>query len=307
MGASAENSTPNLSAAKSLAEAGERHVKARSNLERSVRRFFRHKLAVIGLSVSLILVLSGLLAPVLAPYRYDFSNLMDANKFPSRDHLMGTDAIGRDYFSRILFGIRTSMMVGFISVFISCAIGIPLGLLGGLGGKWGDFIVMRVVEIMTAFPGLLFAIFLVSVLGSGVRNVILVIGLTSWLTVCRLVRAQLLTLREQDYVLAARSIGVSNVGIAVRHLLPNAIAPLVIVISLSIPAAIFTEAGLSFLGIGVQVPTPSWGNMLGDAQQFFRTNIAGVLIPGLMIYITSLTMNLVGNGLRDALDPKLTE
>jgi ABC-type dipeptide/oligopeptide/nickel transport system permease subunit len=304
MGTSAENTSPKLSAAKTLAETGERYVKARSNLELSLRRFFRHKLAVIGLTVSLILVLSGLLAPVLAPYRYDFSNLMDANKFPSRDHLMGTDAIGRDYFSRILFGIRTSMMVGFISVFISCTIGIPLGLLGGLGGKWGDFVVMRIVEIMTAFPGLLFAIFLVSVLGSGVRNVILVIGLTSWLTVCRLVRAQLLTLREQDYVLAARSIGVSNIGIAVRHLLPNAIAPLVIVISLSIPAAIFTEAGLSFLGIGINEPTPSLGKMVSDGAPYMQLYWYLGFFPTLAIALAMLGFTFLGDGLRDALDPR---
>lgn len=304
MGASAENTKSPLSAGQILAQTGERHVRARSNLELAAHRFLRHRLAVIGLVVTLILILSGVLAPLLAPYRYDFSNLMEANKFPSRDHLMGTDAIGRDYFSRILYGIRTSMMVGFISVAIGCSIGIPLGLIAGLGGKWGDFVVMRIVEIMTAFPGLLFAIFLVSVLGSGVNNVILVIGLTSWLTICRLVRAQLLTLREQDYVLAAKSIGVSRVGIAIRHLLPNAIAPLVIVISLSIPVAIFTEAGLSFLGIGINEPTPSLGKMVSDGAPYMQLYWYLGFFPTLAIALAMLGFTFLGDGLRDALDPR---
>lgn len=304
MGASAENTTPPLSGARSLAETGERYVRARSNFELAARRFFRHKLAVAGLIVTLALILAGVLAPLIAPYRYDFSNLMEANKFPSRDHLMGTDAIGRDYFSRILYGIRTSMMVGFVSVLIGCSIGIPLGLLAGLGGKWGDFAVMRIVEIMTAFPGLLFAIFLVSVLGSGVGNVILVIGLTSWLTICRLVRAQLLTLREQDFVLAAKSIGVSRMGIAIRHLLPNALAPLIIVITLSIPVAIFTEAGLSFLGIGINEPTPSLGKMVSDGAPYMQLYWYLGFFPTLAIALAMLGFTFLGDGLRDALDPR---
>jgi len=304
MGASAENTTSTLSGARSLAESGERYVRARSNFELAARRFFRHKLAVAGLIVTLALILAGILAPLIAPYRYDFSNLMEANKFPSRDHLMGTDAIGRDYFSRILYGIRTSMMVGFISVLIGCSIGIPLGLLAGLGGKWGDFAVMRIVEVMTAFPGLLFAIFLVSVLGSGVGNVILVIGLTSWLTICRLVRAQLLTLREQDFVLAAKSIGVSRMGIAIRHLLPNAMAPLIIVITLSIPVAIFTEAGLSFLGIGINEPTPSLGKMVSDGAPYMQLYWYLGFFPTLAIALAMLGFTFLGDGLRDALDPR---
>jgi ABC-type dipeptide/oligopeptide/nickel transport system permease subunit len=304
MGASAENTNPTLTGAHTLAQTGERYVRARSNFELAAHRFMRHKLAVAGLIVTLVLILAGIFAPLIAPYRYDFSNLMEANKFPSRDHLMGTDAIGRDYFSRILYGIRTSMMVGFISVLIGCSIGIPLGLLAGLGGKWGDFVVMRIVEVMTAFPGLLFAIFLVSVLGSGVSNVILVIGLTSWLTICRLVRAQLLTLREQDYVLAAKSLGVSRLGIAVRHLLPNALAPLIIVITLSIPVAIFTEAGLSFLGIGINEPTPSLGKMVSDGAPYMQIYWYLGLFPTLAIALAMLGFTFLGDGLRDALDPR---
>jgi ABC-type dipeptide/oligopeptide/nickel transport system permease subunit len=299
------NPSPEQAARSYLANAEHQQVKSRSNFELSMHRFFRHKLAVFGLVVTSALVLLAILAPVLAPYPYDFAKLLDANQFPSRTHYFGTDAIGRDYFSRILYGLRTSLMVGFVSVFIACCIGIPLGMIGGLGGKWGDFVVMRIVEIMTAFPGLLFAIFLVSVLGSGVKNVILVIGLTSWLTICRLMRAQLLTLREQDFVIAARALGATEFKIAIRHLLPMAVAPLVIVITLSIPVAIFIEAGLSFLGIGINEPTPSLGKMVSDGAPYIQLYWYLGLFPTLAIALAMLGFTFLGDGLRDALDPRL--
>ncbi len=287
-----------------LGNAAEPMVKSRSNLQLAARRFFRHKLAMAGLIITSILLILGVFAPLIAPYNYAYSDLMSANQFPSWNHLFGTDAIGRDYFSRILFGLRTSLMVGFVSVAISCLIGIPLGLLAGLGGNWADFIVMRIVEVMTAFPGLLFAIFLVSVLGSGVRNVILVIGLTAWLTICRLTRAQLLTLREQEFVMAARSIGVNPFRIAFRHVLPNALAPIVIVIALSIPVAIFTEAGLSFLGIGINEPTPSLGKMVSDGAPYMQVYWYLGFFPTVAIALAMLGFTFLGDGLRDALDPR---
>ena len=287
-----------------LGIAAEPMVKSRSNLQLAARRFFRHKLAMAGLIITSILLILGVFAPLIAPYNYAYSDLMSANQFPSWDHLFGTDAIGRDYFSRILYGLRTSLMVGFVSVAISCLIGIPLGLLAGLGGNWADFIVMRIVEVMTAFPGLLFAIFLVSVLGSGVRNVILVIGLTAWLTICRLTRAQLLTLREQEFVMAARSIGVNPFRIAFRHVLPNALAPIVIVIALSIPVAIFTEAGLSFLGIGINEPTPSLGKMVSDGAPYMQVYWYLGFFPTVAIALAMLGFTFLGDGLRDALDPR---
>jgi len=297
-------SPSNLAGTPSLVNATVAPVKTRSNLQMAAHRLVRHKLAMAGLVITSVLLILGIFAPWIAPYNYAYSNLMEANQFPSRDHLFGTDAIGRDYFSRILYGLRTSLMVGFVSVAISCSIGIPLGLLAGLGGNWADFIVMRIVEVMTAFPGLLFAIFLVSVLGSGVSNVILVIGLTAWLTICRLTRAQLLTLREQEYVMAARCMGVPPMRIAFRHLLPNALAPLVIVISLSIPVAIFTEAGLSFLGIGINEPTPSLGKMVADGAPYMQVYWYLGLFPTVAIALLMLGFTFLGDGLRDALDPR---
>ncbi len=277
---------------------------AHGNAYYASRRFVRQRLAVVGLVVTLALIFIGLCAPLLAPAPYDFADLMSANEFPDRSHPLGTDAIGHDYLSRIIFGVRTSLIVGFSAVVVACFVGIPLGLLAGLRGGLADFAVMRCVEVMTAFPGILFAIFLIAVVGSGLLNVILVIGLTSWVTLCRLTRAQLLTLREQEYVLAARSIGVDDRTIALRHLLPNAMAPLIVAITLSIPTAIFTEAGLSFLGIGINEPTPSLGRMVADSAPYIRVYWYLGLFPTMAIALAMLGFTFVGDGLRDALDPR---
>ncbi|HET8632090.1 MAG TPA: ABC transporter permease [Thermomicrobiales bacterium] len=282
-----------------------RVTKTRSNLALAARRFRRQRLAMLGLAITLVLVLIAVLAPLLAPTPYDLANLVEANQFPSAQHLLGTDAIGHDYLSRIIYGIRTSLLVGFVAVGLACAIGLPLGLLAGLRGGGADFAIMRVVDIMTAFPGILFAIFLITVVGGGVGNVILVIGLTGWVTMCRLMRAQLLTLREQEYVTAARAIGASEFAIAVRHLLPNAIAPLIIVITLAIPNAIFAEAGLSFLGIGINEPTPSLGKMVADSAPYIRVYWHLGLFPTVAIALAMLGFTFVGDGLRDALDTRL--
>jgi ABC-type dipeptide/oligopeptide/nickel transport system permease subunit len=261
------------------------------------------------------LILIAVFAPLLAPTGYEETNLLDSNKFPSREYPFGTDAIGHDYLSRIIYGLRTSLIVGFASVLVSCLIGVPLGLLAGLRGGMVDFVVMRVVEVMTAFPGILFAIFLLSVVNSGVMggvfsnevvNIIFVIGVTSWVLICRLTRAQLLTLREQEYVTAARAIGASEWSIAVRHLLPNALAPMIVAVTLSIPAAIFTEAGLSFLGIGINEPTPSLGKMVADSAPYLQVYWYLGFFPTLAIALTMLSFTFVGDGLRDALDPRQT-
>lgn len=276
----------------------------RSALYYAVQRFRRQRLAMIGFVIVLFLLAFGFGAPLLAPTDYREASLMDANKFPGGDFLLGTDNIGHDFLSRIMFGTRTSLMVGFAAVGVSCLIGIPLGMAAGLRGGWTDFVVMRIIEVMTAFPGLLFAIFLMTVLGSGVGNIIIVIGLTSWLTLARLMRAQLLTLREQDYVTAARSMGATDLNIAVRHLLPNAVAPVIVAITLAIPTAIFAEAGLSYLGIGINEPTPSLGKMVSDSAPYIRVYWHLGLFPTLAIALIMLGFSFVGDGLRDALDPR---
>ncbi len=279
-------------------------VKTRTNTRRAIHRFFRQRLAVLGLVITLTFVLAGLFAPLIAPTSYEKADLMVANRFPDRDYPLGTDAIGHDYLSRMIYGLRTSLIVGAAAVLVALVIGVPLGLLAGLRGGVADFMVMRLVEVMTAFPGILFAIFLVSVTGGGLRNVVFVIGVTSWVTLCRLTRAQLLTLREQEYVLAARALGVPERTIALRHLLPNALAPLIVAVTLAIPTAIFTEAGLSFLGIGINEPTPSLGKMVADSAPYIRLYWHLGLFPTLTIALLMLGFTFLGDGLRDALDPR---
>ncbi len=275
-----------------------------SNTRRALRRFFQQRLAVVGLILSGFLVAIAVLAPLIAPTPVAFADLMSANQFPSRAYPFGTDAIGRDVLTRVIYGTRTSLIVGFAAVAIACVIGVPLGLAAGLRGGWVDFTVMRAVEVMVAFPGILFAMFLVSVTGGGVRNIILAIGVTGWVTLCRLTRSQLLTLREQDFVQAARSLGVPEWRIAARHMLPNAIAPLIVAITLAIPTAIFAEAGLSFLGIGINEPTPSLGKMVADSAQYIRVYWYLGFFPTLAIAVAMLGFTFLGDGLRDALDPR---
>ena len=274
------------------------------NRRRALRRFMRQRLAVIGLVITTFLLLVAIFAPVLAPTAYDAANLMDANSFPSRQYPFGTDEIGRNELTRIIYGLRTSLVVGFSAVIVACLIGIPLGLVAGLRGGAVDFVVLRVVEVMTAFPGILFAMFLVSLTGGGVRNIVLVIGVTSWVVLCRLTRAQLLTLREEEYVQAARAMGAPESRIAVRHLLPNALPPLIVAITLAVPTAIFTEAGLSFLGLGIDEPVPSLGKMVADSAPYVRLYWHLGLFPTVAIALAMLGFTFLGDGLRDALDPR---
>ncbi|CAA9577603.1 MAG: Dipeptide transport system permease protein DppC [uncultured Thermomicrobiales bacterium] len=300
MAATAEARRADPAAAPTLAGAERRA----GNTRRALRRFFQQRLAVAGLVVTALLILVGLFAPQVAPTPPEATILMDANRFPDRQYPLGTDAIGHDYLSRVIFGLRTSLVVGFAAVGVACLIGIPLGLAAGLRGGWVDFVTLRLVEVMTAFPGILFAMFLVAIVGGGVRNIVIVIGATSWVMLCRLTRGQLLTLREQEFVQAARSTGVPEARIAVAHLLPNALPPLIVAITLAIPTAIFTEAGLSFLGLGINEPTPSLGKMVADSAQYIRVYWHLGLFPTLAIALLMLGFTFVGDGLRDALDPR---
>ena len=287
--------------------------KSRTNFQLARQRFFRQKLAVIGLVIVVMYIACAIFAPFIAPTHYDQANLMDANQFPSWHYPFGTDTIGHDMVSRVIYGIRTSLIVAFSAVTMACFIGIPLGLAAGLRGGWTDFIVLRVVEIMTALPGILFAIFLMSVITGGaftwlpsnqIFNVALVIAITSWVPMCRLMRAQILSLREQEFVSAARAVGSTELRIGVTHLLPNAIPPMIIALTLAIPAAIFAEAGLSFIGIGINEPVPSLGKMVSDSRQYLQLYWYLGLFPSLAIALAVLGFAFLGDGLRDALDPR---
>ncbi len=287
--------------------------KYRTNFQLAVDRFRRQKLGMVGLIIVLVLLFVAIFAPWLAPNHYATADLTKVNIFPNREYPFGTDQIGHNYLSRVIYGIRTSYLVGFLAVIVACFIGIPMGLAAGLRGGKTDFVVMRIIEIMTAFPGLLFAIFLLSVVNSGaapwlfgnqVLNVVFVIGITSWVGICRLTRAQILTLRERDYVEAARALGATQSQIALKHLLPNAIPPLIIAVTLLMPTAIFAEAGLSFLGLGLNEPVPSLGKMVADSRQYIQLYWYLGLFPTLAIALTVVGFAFLGDGLRDALDPR---
>jgi oligopeptide transport system permease protein len=269
------------------------------------RSFSKNRLAIIGLVVVGIFIVMAVFANILAPFSYYHSDLAANLQFPSLAHPFGTDPIGRDELSLIIFGARTSLLVGFSVQLIAFGIGLPLGALAGMRGGWFDFVITRLLEVMTAFPGFLFAIFLMSLLGTGMLNVILAIGATSWIEVCRLTRGQFLALREREFVVAARSYGADDWRVILRHLLPHALPPLLIMLALGIPNAIFAEAGLSFLGVGINDPIPSWGKMVSDSLGYIRVYWFMGLFPTLTIALAMLSFNFVGDGLRDALDPTM--
>jgi oligopeptide transport system permease protein len=296
-----------------VAARAEPRLKPPSTLWRdAARRFRRNKLAVGALAVMLLLILAAVLADIIAPYRYDFSVLAQANQFPNWQHLAGTDGVGRDFLSRLIYGARVSLTVGLSVQAIAVLIGMTLGTLAGSFGGWVDYIVMRFVEVFTAVPIWLFALSLISVWkgldllpGNGLINVIVAIGLISWINVCRLTRAQLLSLREKDFVLASHALGANRLHIALKHMLPNALAPLIVAVTLGVPTAIFTEAGLSFLGFGINDPLPSWGKMVADSLGYVRVYWYLGLFPTFVLALTMLSFSFVGDGLRDALDPQM--
>ncbi len=293
----------------------EPRMRPASNLWRdAARRFRKNKLAVGALVVMVLLILIAIFADLIAPFAYDYSVISDALQFPSRQHLLGTDAVGRDFLSRLIYGTRVSLVVGFSVQAIALFFGLTFGLLAGTFGGWIDYIVMRWVEVLTAIPIWLFALFLISVWrasdtgsDSGLIKVIVAIGLIGWVDICRLTRAQLLSLREKDFVLAAEAIGSTRFQIALRHMLPNALTPLIVAVTLGVPTAIFTEAGLSFLGFGINDPLPSWGKMVADSGSYIRVYWHLGIFPTFAIALTMLSFSFVGDGLRDALDPYLNK
>jgi oligopeptide transport system permease protein len=269
----------------------------------AARSFSRNRLAMAGLVVVAILIICAVFAELIAPFKYIHSNLAENLQYPSAAHLFGTDPIGRDLLSRIIYGIRTSLIVGFAVVGLGFLIGFPLGAIAGLRGGWVDFVVTRMFEIMTAFPGFLFAIFLMSILGGGMVNVIIALSVSAWVDPCRLTRAQILSLREREFVMAARSYGAGDLRVVFRHVLPHALPPLVIMLALGIPNAIFAEAGLSFLGVGINDPLPSLGKMVSLSMGYLSEYWYMGIFPTITIALAMLGFNFVGDGLRDALDP----
>ncbi len=268
-------------------------------------RLLRNPVAMAGGAVVILLILLAIAAPYVAPYDPIYQDLANSLAGPSIKHLAGTDVHGRDIFSRIIYGTRISLRIGFLGMMLGCVVGVILGLVAGYYSGWADTIIMRLMDVQLAFPGLLVAICIIAIIGPGLENVIVAVGIFSVPLFARVTRGQVLSLKEQDFIVAARMMGAQDGRIMLSHLLPNAVAPLLVLCTLRIATAILTAASLSFLGLGAQPPIPEWGAMLSDGRAYLAIAPHVATTPGLAILITVLAFNLLGDGLRDALDPRL--
>ena len=266
--------------------------------------FLKNPLAMSGFIIILLVLIFALTAPIIAPYDPNFIDINPILYPPSLNHLMGTDGLGRDVFSRMLYGARISLLVGFVAVGIATFIGVILGSIAGFYRGWVDSIIMRFVDIMLSIPTFFLILAVIAFLTPSIWNIMIVIGLTSWMGVTRLVRAEFFSLRQREYVLASETMGSNHFSIIIKHLLPNSLTPIIVSSVLGIASAVLVESGLSFLGLGVQAPTASWGNILTDGKEYIQFAWWLSLFPGLAILITVLGYNLLGEGLRDVLDPK---
>jgi len=280
-------------------------VRSSSLWRDAVHRLLRNRLAMAGGVVIVLLCVVAIFADVLAPRPYTKTNFGRLNEAPSRDYPLGTDQLGRDLFSRMIYGARVSMLVGLGAQIIVVLIGVPIGALSGYLGGRADLFLTRFIDVMYAFPRLLFVILVMSMLGAGLTNIFIAIGLTGWVGIARQTRAQVLALKGKEYVDAARGLGAGFGRLLGRHILPNALTPIVVAVTFGIPEAIFTEAALSFIGVGINPPTPSWGQMVGEGQQYIRSYWHLCVFPAIAIAVTMLAFTFFGDGVRDALDPKL--
>lgn len=281
-----------------------------SNKKKSIwldiwKRLRKNKMAMFGLVIIVILFLTAVFADLIAPYTYKEQDLMNMFQTPSKEHLFGTDEFGRDIFSRVVYGSRISLEVGFIAVGISLVLGGVIGAVAGYYGGRLENVLMRFMDVLLAIPQILLAIAIVAALGPSIFNLMVAVGISSIPGYARLVRASVLTIREQEFIEAARAVGSSDARIIFKHILPNCLAPIIVQATIGVAIAILTAAGLSFIGLGIQPPTPEWGSMLSGGRSYIRDYPHMTLYPGLAIMVTIFALNLLGDGLRDALDPKL--
>ena len=269
------------------------------------RRFRRNRLALAGLFIVIVLCIVAAFADYVAPYSPVEVNLDIQFDPPSLQHLFGTDLYGRDLLSRVIYGARISLLIGFIPSAISMLIGAVLGVLAAYYGRWVDTLIMRVADVVLSFPSIILAMVVTYTLGASLFTLFIALSVVGWAGAARVVRAQALAIKETDFVMASKSIGARNGRIMFNHIIPNCIAPILVLFTLNIPDAIMAEAGLSFLGVGAQPPTPSWGLMTNEAQQYVFNAPWASIMPGLAILFTTLGFNFVGDGLRDAIDPYL--
>jgi ABC-type dipeptide/oligopeptide/nickel transport system permease subunit len=269
------------------------------------KRFARNRVALAALIFIVLQILVAVFARYIAPYDPYFSDYSVAYGPPSAKHLMGVDDLGRDVLSRVIYGTRISYTVGVISQVALVLIGLPLGALGALWGGWFDYVLTRVIDILSSIPGLLLYILLVIAIGAGLSSILIAMSVTGWIGIARLIRGQVLTLKESDFVRASRSMGAGTGWILQNHIVRNTLTPVIVSMTLGVPGAMFAEAGLSFLGLGIAAPTPSWGQMIGVYAGFVRTAPHLVVYPSLVLAATMLAWILLGDGVRDALDPNI--
>ncbi len=273
----------------------------------ALKRFRRNNMAIFGLVIVVLLIIIAIFAPLIAPYDPNIRIKEDSSLKPARTHLFGTDLLGRDIFSRVIYGSRISIVVGIGAVGISLVIGLFFGALAGYFGRWPDTVIMRLADIFFAFPYILGAIAIMTILGSGIVNVFMAIGILGWAYFARIFRSSILSIKNAAFIEAARALGASNFRIITRHIFPNAMAPIIVYASMNIGTAIIVEAAMSFLGIGIKPPTPSWGKMLSESLDYIYTAPWMMLPPGLAIVLTVLGFVLLGDGLRDAFDPRMKQ
>ncbi len=271
------------------------------------RSFRKNKIAVVGAIIILFFIIMALFAPIIAPEGINEQKLGDRLQAPSAEHWLGTDDFGRDILSRIIYGARISLTIGFFAVLGSAVAGCFLGILAGYYGRWVDGIISRIFDIMLAFPSILLAIAVVAVLGPSLRNALIAIAIINIPNFGRLIRSKVLSVKQEEYVLAAKAVGMKDSRILYRHILPNSLSPIIVQGTLAVGTAIIEAAALGFLGLGAQAPEPEWGKMLADSKQYIMQAPWTMIFPGIAIMLTVLGFNLMGDGLRDALDPKMKE
>lgn len=279
--------------------------KKNSNFRNAMRRFMRNKTAVVSTIIVIIMALMAIFAPYITKYDTETMDLSAVLQGPSAEHWFGTDNYGRDLFSRVVYGGRISLVVGFVSVGIGCLFGCTLGAIAGYYGKKADLIIMRVLDVFQAIPSMLMAISISAMLGTGVVNCMLAVGITGIPKYARITRAAVMSIKENEYIEAARALGEKDGKIILKHLIPNSLAPIIVQATLGIATGILSCASLSFIGLGVTPPTPEWGSILSDAKDYIHGSLHFIMFPGVAIVLAIVTMNLIGDGLRDALDPRL--
>ena len=275
------------------------------NIKKFIKTVFARKVTIINAIIVLLFIFLAVFAPFVAPYDPDKPDFASFLQMPSAAHLLGTDNFGRDVLSRIIYGTRVSLIIGVLAVVVACAIGTVLGMIAGYFGGWIDDVITRLMEAVRAVPQIILAMALTAVFGSGIRNLAIILGISSMAGYVRMMRGQVLTIKQADYIMAGKLQGNKDVRLMFRHILPNSISPIIVMMTQQVGSTILAEAGLSFLGLGISAPTASWGSMVSEGRNYLMDNPVFALVPGVCVAVLVISLNMLGDGVRDALDPRL--